>query len=623
MSNYRGSPLSVEAVYEARMLALDNNVSDIPTRSDYANEEEYRRALEMMYLDGRQLEYQYHVQNEAMKAYNVSYGENKNAGARVQNGRAWGGYRTNAAARDTCYNYTPEIVNATARGANNLHCCAISSTSYTYALSERMGYCGDDNLIVPKSRVVNGHVGRANNCYAANSIHFMDSIPPEYTASIKSAARSGGSVIPENMTLSQGIQQGLIGVGDEFSIRTGQADGNTTTGCHAMYLVNIERDENGNVVSYTLGGNNPPTLEVVGATQFASHYYGSKPLVSVVNTGEWVRDQDLARVENMSIEELEQAVANQKGAVSSVIEDMKESEYDYMDLNGHTPVARLGRAGGYKSYYEGLTASSLEYISDCQEADEVAARAAVEIERQKSRERMASTMNLIDSMGVDLEAIGVKGVSDDAVLEVDEPETLEIIASTEEVGETYTQEERLEIEQVVDGQIEDSEIQLQDNIEAINEGSYGSDVEQVVEQIEVYEVAAREKTAAELAKENKMQTWFKSVKLDPALVDVMVSKYGVDIAYDLALKSLMEPAGVAQGIDGAWRNSKDCIRYFIENDVADETVAGITGKSVESVRAGRPVRVEEREKIVTCSNNGVRAEMDRYFYDRIYGSVNG
>jgi hypothetical protein len=105
------------------------------------------------------------------------------------------------------------------------------------------------------------------------------------------------------------------------------------------------------------------------------------------------------------------------------------------------------------------------------------------------------------------------------------------------------------------------------------QGEQTSVVEQAVE---------REKTPAELKKITKMQGWFSRVKIDPALVDSMVEKYGVDVAYDLALKSMTEPYNVCQGVGTNFMSSNKCINYFLNNEVSDEVIARVTGREVAS-----------------------------------------
>ena len=95
-----------------------------------------------------------------------------------------------------------------------------------------------------------------------------------------------------------------------------------------------------------------------------------------------------------------------------------------------------------------------------------------------------------------------------------------------------------------------------------------------------------------------MYQWFanRNIKLDTKLVDKMIEKYGIDIAYDLALKSMMEPTKLMANTDGKWRNSRKSICYFIEEDVSDEKIAKITGRSLDEVKSLKPTK-ENNEKV--------------------------
>ena len=99
-------------------------------------------------------------------------------------------------------------------------------------------------------------------------------------------------------------------------------------------------------------------------------------------------------------------------------------------------------------------------------------------------------------------------------------------------------------------------------------------------------------TKEDIKKETKMHKWFvnRNIKLDTKLIDTMIEKYGIDIAYDLALKSMMEPAKLMKNTDGKWRNSRKSICYFIDEDISDEKIAKITGRSLDEVKALKPTK---------------------------------
>ena len=229
-------------------------------RENFPSDDAYRTALEQQYRAMREQEYLYVVQDEALKAYNVSSGANKKAGRRVENDQAWQGYASVEGVRDTSWCRTVDLAQGCSASAPGRWCCAISASSLTMQISGEMGYDGDQNLIKPKSRIVryNGQstCGNKNSPGVAGNIHLMDSIPEEYRISYENSSRKP--------TLNEAVKQGILNVGDEFAIETGQATENTS-GCHAMVITDIKRDADGHVTHYTIQANNPPCLKTIDA----------------------------------------------------------------------------------------------------------------------------------------------------------------------------------------------------------------------------------------------------------------------------------------------------------------------------------------------------------------------
>ncbi len=557
--------LDPEIVHEGRMAINRDLLEDGLKRENFANDEDYKRALIDEYLKGRETEYQLRVQNEAMNAYNVSYYVNKCNGKRVENTMAWKGYPKvkleGEYLHPGCYSKTPEISKKTDKNVTKGHCCAISTTSFTDYLSEKMGY---KDFIVPRSRLVTDpktkkvNITSMNNCLAADNIHKMVSIPPEYTQYKPKDEND------KRITLSSAIQKGLIGIGDEFSIKIKDADPrNGTTGCHAMFVVDIKRDSKGKVISYTLGGNNPPTLEVVTEDKFLTHCYGKKTVVSVVNTNKWIKDKDKEKVKKMSIEELENLVISQKKNLKSVIDDLKKTETNYIKVEGYNANGGLGRPYGYYKYYKNKTKEYRDIVEkNKRNKDEIKASGDIVDENDKK------TTNL-----------------------------------------PYTKEERRDVEEAMEKQAINAEDKLKNNEKSIENGTYGKDEQKLGEAVDksVKEEVVKEsiptpqtkeksidkiKTKEDIKKETKMHKWFvnRNIKLDTKLIDTMIEKYGIDIAYDLALKSMMEPAKLMKNTDGKWRNSRKSICYFIDEDVSDEKIAKITGRSLDEVKALKPTK---------------------------------
>ena len=563
--------LNPDIVYEGRMAIYGDLLENRPKRENFTNDEEYKSALIDEYLKGREIEYQLCVQNEAMKAYNISYYTNKKYNRRKENTSAWAGYPTTTTELklDSCYNTTPEIAKITNKGITKGNSCAISATSFTYSLSEKMGYSGKENIIIPKSRVINNTISLDNNCFAANCIHRMDSISGKYTQSIPSLNKKNGKNINTKITLSSAIENGMIDIGDEFSIKTGKANiEKGTTGCHAMFVVDIKRDSNGKVISYTLGGNNPPTLEVVTKENFKTHRYGSKSVVSIVNTNKWIKDKDKEKVSKMSIQELEELVVSQKDNLKSVIEDLKKTEECYINIKGYKSYKLWGYSYGYREYYE------------------------------KNTKEFEEILKKYNTKETEIE------VKDPVVVEEND---------NKDIKHMYSKDERVDIEETMEKQAIKAEDKLKNNEKSIEDGTYGKDEQKIGEAVDkrIKEEIVKEsipqtkektidkiKTKEYIKKETKMYQWFanRNIKLDTKLVDKMIEKYGIDIAYDLALKSMMEPTKLMANTDGKWRNSRKSICYFIEEDVSDEKIAKITGRSLDEVKSLKPTK-ENNEKV--------------------------
>ena len=499
MSEYVEGPDLTDAslwVYNARMSSLNNDYSPL-SRDDYLSDEAYREALVGQYNMCREQKFQYTVENEAMKAYNVAFGENKKAGVSVQNRRAWGGYSETRIERDSCYREIPNLASAI-NGSPlvedfNGECCAISSTSYTQCISDRMGYQGRNNLIVGKSRWINGDVGRENNGFSANWIHYMDSIPPQYTSATEGSVRPGGHMIGD-MTLNEAVSQGIIDPGDEFSIRiSAESEDRVTSGCHAMFLVSVDKDSAGNVVSYTLGGNNPPTLEVIDPNNNDSKIngkinFGSRSVVSVVHTADWVREQDARHVENMSIEELEAAVSSEMSDTRALIGDMRITEEQFFANDGHEANINLARSLGYGEHYLEQARGSREYLIN--------------------QNQPIASENADDVAGHMLKDMPTLKASPDDIVDVyQEPELTDkeqskrdrdLKRAKRKYGEDYWEsmgfsvEERQDIETTMEEQRVDAERQVEVNAKLIDSGVYGNSgegqrIESVVDERSVVE----------------------------------------------------------------------------------------------------------------------------------------
>ena len=315
---------------------------------DFANDDAYRVALLEQYRELRRQEFRYVVSNEAMKAYNVASEANADKCQRVENtvNGAWGGYGQKPDARDSSFVNVPGMVKVGGT-PNQGQSCAISANALVLKISDEMGYTGKNNLIVPKSRLVTDKQGRAvgvsskNNLSVAAYIHLQDSIPPEYRVSYTDKSNKP--------SLNEAIKQGIVGEGDEISLVTGKAT-NITSGCHAMVIVDVQKDASGKVVSYTLQGNNPPCLKTVNAN--SPDYYGKCPLNSAVRVSKWIDDKIYREIpDNMSSSELADKVVQAKEKVSIVTDRLHSTEAHYAEKKHYNDRVPVGRSDGFGEHY--------------------------------------------------------------------------------------------------------------------------------------------------------------------------------------------------------------------------------------------------------------------------------
>ncbi len=371
---------TVDQVHTDRKTELDILYPELK-REDFASDAEYRQALVAQYKAMRQKEYGYVVQNEAMKAYTVFSDANKNAGRRVENEKAWNGYRNNKNASDTCITRAP-VINKATNGPQNgsFACCAITGASMTSQISGKMGYDGKNNLIQPKSRYnSSGEVTNKNNIVSAAEIDNLQSIAPQY--------RFRPS---KPITLSQAVKNGSVGIGDEISIRIKQPQDNTTSGCHAMVIVDIQRDKNNNVVSYTLMANNPPCLQVVDANS-PNDKYGSKNLHCAVRTSKWIGDKINGEIgQNESIESIEKKVAAERRKLQNLTDDMYRTETNYVAGKHYNDKTKLASSTGFGSVYNKkagelhqVTENERQIAENRRQEQELAQREALLREREE------------------------------------------------------------------------------------------------------------------------------------------------------------------------------------------------------------------------------------------------
>jgi hypothetical protein len=82
----------------------------------------------------------------------------------------------------------------------------------------------------------------------------------------------------------------------------------------------------------------------------------------------------------------------------------------------------------------------------------------------------------------------------------------------------------------------------------------------------------------------RIEQWMEHVGMKDQAKD-LIAKYGLPVAYEIVQTSMQSPKDVATATDGAFRNSKDSIKYFLDNSVNVEKLATLPDLDIEKVKA--------------------------------------
>lgn len=152
-------------------------------------------------------------------------------------------------------------------------------------------------------------------------------------------------------TLREAIKNGNLNIGDSYSLAQKNTATSSTTG-HAMVVVDIVKDKNGNVTSYTVQGNNPHeffTFGINDKSERAVRRGQAGVRTSVFMEGKIENEkQDLSK---LSTAELEAEVVKQRGETEQVIADLKETETHFVESKNYNKNAASGFAQGYAKQY--------------------------------------------------------------------------------------------------------------------------------------------------------------------------------------------------------------------------------------------------------------------------------
>lgn len=260
-----------------------------------------KEALLEEYTRLRHEEYEMTVQNEAMKFYNAC----RDSGD--INSKLWYGLKDTKSASDTAAVLVPELTSY--RGPNAT--CAISASALTLQINRKMNEGCPDGV---ETKEIISKDGSVNIKTASTFTKTPGAAGYVYT---------GQKTINELML----SQECPLNAGDAISFRikapyTSPRTGQQRSGCHAMVLTDVTRDESGIVTSYTLQGNNPTYLATYQrkGNKFATkgRDYGNKTVESAILTHRWMDNQISAErecLQSLSVEELQAQVEKTRNRV--------------------------------------------------------------------------------------------------------------------------------------------------------------------------------------------------------------------------------------------------------------------------------------------------------------------
>lgn len=329
---------------------------------NFANEAEYREALISQYENLRREEYRYTVQNEALKAYNLTC-DGRNAGVKENN--AWDAYAEHPGivaqhtehADSAQVQQFPKIcegMRISGKAMNNhknidkktgqvksvgAYSCAITASAMQMQISDKMGYCGRDNIIQPSKTTPLASAELAATC-----------VDKKYQQQGDGKA-----------TLNDMVMQGKVGVGDEISIVSANgATVKTASGKHSMTVAAINRNDNGEVMSYVLQANNVCVYETIYPNDKDKNSHGKRVVYNTVKTHEWADDKitkEAKGLENLSTEKLAQKINEQRSKTEAVIDNLAVNENyatTHRTNNGRGVTYLSTAAGAYMQEYKQL-----------------------------------------------------------------------------------------------------------------------------------------------------------------------------------------------------------------------------------------------------------------------------
>lgn len=298
---------SVESIYEENCAFLASMIKEDlggPAISPDLSPEEQKEALIQQYADLRKEHYEALCYNSGLDMYTSSaaicqkYGSKK-----AMNRHIWCGCKdisTDIVPADSTARKSPQLITMenerNSLNAIEASSCAITGATIINDICEKMEFENGATFTPPSSE---------GSQYRSAAGHFsaMDRQTLGYTGS---------------GTMKSLLSSGKIGPGDRIS--TDSPD--TQSGYHLRTIIAVNRNEQGEVTGYVIQGNNNLELSYHDINDKNDPFNQRK--VKYSSTSQWTQDQidqECANMKDLSIEEIQAKIEQEKDAITATIMD--------------------------------------------------------------------------------------------------------------------------------------------------------------------------------------------------------------------------------------------------------------------------------------------------------------
>jgi hypothetical protein len=440
----------VLAVGYGRVAQIYNNFPELK-REDFNTDDEYLKALQQQYIDIRKQEYEYVCMQQSYETYLASRCVNDQDCRAVM-------FSSVSSVAGSYYNFVDEeepssfddledledsrytiskvqsdstAVNNAARYVYACHKvdspqkttktahCAMTALRILTGVSNRLGYVDADNFAY-------GAMDGAN----AGLIHGRNAGTGKI---VKNFAIKKGkySVQQKGKRLKDLILSGQIGPGDVISIGAdnGSNDPEKVSGYHALTVASVNRDENGEIVSYTLMDNNGGDVRTRLQVHDINGDFGRKTVL-YTKTHQWANDMFEQEIQGKTSEDLQQMIAQTRNYMcEDLLIDLARNECTL--LCDETYLTTCGKTLKGVDRKSELQTQQIEFRTfySKQYAD-LMEMGLAEIEKMKEAE-IAAGLEIPSEVGPEVPGETASVAGTDATSEAVPPETLSGVASVE------------------------------------------------------------------------------------------------------------------------------------------------------------------------------------------------